>query len=103
MCTQCSLQCLMRLTEIIGPVCRVIKRLISGCAPKMKPSPSIGGMSLGMDQHPTILKQTARPTNSQMEAKGRDTGQTNVKEGGASMRRVGRWRLLILRRLVFVV
>src|SRR6218665_3991239 len=72
MCTQCSLQCLMQLTQIIGPVCSVQsdKRLIIGCAPKMKPSPSIGGMSLGMDQQP-YDKHTARPTNSRTEERGR--------------------------------
>src|SRR6218665_1546953 len=65
------------------------KRLISGCAPKIKPSTSIGGMSLGMDQKP-YDKQTAKPTNSQTEERANPRGQTNVNEGRASMCRVDR-------------
>src|SRR6218665_943380 len=101
MCTQCSLQqqCLMRLTQTIVP----FSTIINGCDPKMKPSPDIGGMSLGRDQQPYNKQPDQRIARQKREAETR--GHPNVNEGGASMRKVGRWRdlrLLIMGRLVFV-
>src|SRR6218665_1416141 len=79
----------MPLTQIIGPVSSVQsdKRLISGCAPKMNLSTSIGGVLLGIDPQPTLSRQPDQRT-----ARQRHRGQTNVNEGGAFMCMVGCWR-----------
>src|SRR6218665_2623996 len=101
MWTLCSLQCLMRLTQIIGPVCSMqsdIKAAHQRLCTQNEAEPQHRWYVIG--HGPTALR-TAR---QKREAETR--GQMNVNEGGASMRRVGHWRdsrLLILGRLVFVV